>query len=719
MPRRLNVNVVRQMFLDAGYELPANFHYTNSKVHINVYDKFTNTNVRITVQQLKYKIAHEQRPQWHELPLLGIAGDVQEPLTAFDRFVRNHETVLEYDANTQHVIYDLYMFFMRNINRKQTFTYQFGNVENATHPRATPETNAALNAIVNALCDSIHKVNRTHDIRLELTTTDNRKRFMFVNITTLNTLYDMFEHPEPNFEVQDSANDMLWNDYDYQSLTFHFLPTNPNSTRRVRAGFFPFINTTTTDLSRYGIYNSIDDERLIEPCILTAFKASNVFTENEINQLSDMIKVNNFPQSELKCVSKLFNVDIYVRHYKGEKDTSHIDIRQEHSTRSLKLMILYDHYIIYECRNKSSNYSLIKKMINNQQLRPMTDKEIESITKRILTRKQTKPIYNNRRLIHVPDEKMKPFIKYNQYLFGYEPDSDEIEYRLNQLQDFIDSLKLRHHINVRCYKRFSTLMNKIMYEFGCFDNVYELTGSECDKIRESLTFPKREMKDAVHPGTKSSTHEINEKCYYIDFNGAFCSFMTEIPSGVDGRTNPKINELIHIMYDARLHADKKFAKTLKVLMCSCYGSSIRRPKLHKNKFTNNKAHSATDEVLDKLIKEYGDLVISHNDKGFATIKNSYVEHYTHPQFAKVILDGFNAKCNEIKSHVNVLFQNFDAFVVNESDFNKLNELGYIHPFELGKLKVEHVFTSMTFKNKNQWLGVNEDGTIFNHGLVGT
>ena len=64
----------------------------------------------------------------------------------------------------------------------------------------------------------------------------------------------------------------------------------------------------------------------------------------------------------------------------------------------------------------------------------------------------------------------------------------------------------------------------------------------------------------------------------------------------------------------------------------------------------------------------------------------------------------------------MLFQNFDAFVVNESDYIKLKNLGLIHPKALGKLKVEHVFTSMKFKNKNQWVGINEDGTEFRHGF---
>ena len=100
--------------------------------------------------------------------------------------------------------------------------------------------------------------------------------------------------------------------------------------------------------------------------------------------------------------------------------------------------------------------------------------------------------------------------------------------------------------------------------------------------------------------------------------------------------------------------------------------------------------------------------------GFVNILQPYVEHYSFPQFARVILDGFNNKMNEIKSIVNVLFQNIDAIVVNERDYNKLLDLGYVHPTELGKLKVEHVFTSMVFYNKMKWIGINEDGSEFRH-----
>ena len=143
------------------------------------------------------------------------------------------------------------------------------------------------------------------------------------------------------------------------------------------------------------------------------------------------------------------------------------------------------------------------------------------------------------------------------------------------------------------------------------------------------------------------------------------------------------------------------------MACSCYGTSIAKPKRIKHKWSDN---------IQGTINNQGDLVVSHENKaaGFVSIVQPYVEHYNHPHFARVILDGFNNKLNEIKSIVNVLFINIDAIVVNEADYKKLCAMGHVHPTELGKLKVEHVFTSMTFYSKMRWTAVNLDGTEFRH-----
>lgn len=696
MPKRLDERYVRQLWMDAGYQLPDDFKYVNTKKKHKVLDHFTNEYTRLSLQQLKYKIKRDQRPSFADLP---IPYPDENPLptqhvrlSAKRRFLNNHSFLnnqLQWFASA---IFNIYTELMPKINRKQTFTYDF-------YDDGPEDMSAQMFGITVALKDSLAKIQKTHDIVLDLETVDGRHRYFHVNAATINDLYEIFNSPVPNFDVTDSADNMLLDTLDYKKITFNFV--QPHKNRHVRAGFFPFINTTTNDLSRYGIYNNISDERITEPCILTALKASNVFTDNEINEIDDMIKVRNFPQAELKNISKSFKINIYVRHYKQNNTTSHVEFADKTYSRSIKLMIFYDHYMLLDQVNaKQSSYALIKQMIANKQLRPMTDKELNTVfTKTLTTHRPHKP-YNNCRLIHIPNQaKRYPLTCFNQYFFGYTPDESEVEMRLNELQQFVDTLKLRHHVDVRCYKRFSMLMQKIMYEYGCFDGVYELTGERRDEIRNQLIFPKRQL----------TTDTINEKCYYLDFNGAFCSFMTNIPSGVDDTCNTKIKELIDIMYKQRLVAKQehndKFAKTLKFIMCSCYGASITRPKLFKNKHSNN---------VEGTIREHGDLVVSHNEQGFVTIKRALVEHYNHPQFAKVILDGFAAKVCEIKSLVNVLFQNFDAFIVNEADYNKLNSLGYIHPTELGKLKVEHVFQSVTFKNKCKWTAINMDGSVFEH-----
>ena len=137
--------------------------------------------------------------------------------------------------------------------------------------------------------------------------------------------------------------------------------------------------------------------------------------------------------------------------------------------------------------------------------------------------------------------------------------------------------------------------------------------------------------------------------------------------------------------------------------------SIAKPKTIKHKYSAN---------IQGTLSHQGDLVACWSEQsegaGFCDIIQPYVEHYSYPHFAKVILDGFNSKMQEIKSLVNVLFQNIDAIIVNEADYQRLQQLGYVHPTELGKLKVEHIFSSVKFYNKMRWEAVTVDGEVFKH-----
>ena len=586
--------------------------------------------------------------------------------------------------------------------RQQAFTYNFSSSNEQFQADAMRGTIMALN-------DSLAKVlSKGNNIRLKITTSSGHERYFYINTTTLADLWAIFKDVEPDFSVEDSAGNFALDTLNISSITFTFTPQAHG--RQVAAGFFPFINTSDTDLSRYGIYSSPTDARIAEPCLLTAFRNSDIMTQEEIAQLQEMIKTREFPQIYLQDIANHFKLNIYVRIYRNDAfaakaDTSHKDFNCPGATRTLKLMIFYNHYMLYT--TNPSNYQQIKSMIQNKQLIPFTSRDYEQAFNTILNfQPQVAPYTASRQLIiHAPKPHRPGYTGQalqGKHFFGYEPEPTEVNTRLSELQQFINSLPLQHPINIRQYFKFSNLMLRLMYEFGCFDNVYEFAGTTRDNIRDSLVFPKREL----------TTTEINEKCYYLDFNGAYCSFMTNIPTGQDLQgSNNKVQELINIMYNKRLEAkaagNNKLATTIKFMMCSCYGASISKPKTIKHKWSDN---------IQGTLNNQGNLVIAHENKaaGFVNILQPYVEHYSWPQFAQVILNNFNSKVQELKSIVNVMFQNIDAFVVNEADYHKLQELGWIHPTELGKLKVEHTFTSMRFYSKMKWQAVNEDGSEFRH-----
>ena len=673
----------------------------------------------MSLQTLEYNIKKGHRPLWEEIPLPDTpaadtpAADTPAADNSLSRFINNHQgTFQQLPAGVQQDTYNAYQQLRSRIMRQQEFVYAFS-------PEDFQQT-SQMRATIMALNDSLAKIlSSGNSIRLKITTASGHERYFHINPTTLADLWAIFRDVEPDFSVEDSAGNFALDTLNISTITFSF-PKQAQG-RQVSAGFFPFLNKTTADLSRHGIYSSPSDPRIAEPCIITALRNSNIMTQEELAQLQEMIRTREFPQTYLQNIAELFNLKIYVRIYRNtafatKADTSHKEFDSGRAgARELKLMIFYNHYMVYN--TNPSTYSIIKNMILKNELVPFTAKDYEQAFQQILTYQPQQSTYNTSRpvVIHAP----KPFragfkAVYGKHLFGYEPLPEEINTRLAELQQFVNSLALRNPINVCQYFKFSNLMLRIMYEYGCFDNVYEFAGTIRDNIRNELTFPGRELPAAykADPTFGGASMEIAEKCYYLDFNGAYTSFMSHIPTGSDlqGR-NTKINDLINIMYNKRLEAkaagNNKLATTIKFLMNSCYGASIRKPKTIKHKFSENIAGT---------INNQGNLVVAHEDKeaGFVNILQPYVEHYSFPQFAKVILDGFNNKLQEIKSIVNVLFQNIDAIIVNEADYNKLLELGHVHPTELGKLKVEHIFSSVKFYNKMRWIAINEDGSEFRH-----
>ena len=592
------------------------------------------------------------------------------------------------------------------------------------------------------------------DKNIIMTILDNKGHTQYarVNQNTIDMLDWVLEDKE--YEINDSGDPILESLSNFKSIAFDF--RNISKGKRIVGAFFPYYNNSDIDLTPYGIYKR--GEVIRESCLLTAFRSSGLLDDEQLNLLSSFLKTKLIPREELKHISNLFNIRISCRVHYDTGKTSTNEYGEKYG-KTLKLHIIEDHYILdkdvnatvfyvknyakinnderfvnhprkmmlsrldknrYEFSKKGCTINrIIDAMIENKLLEPMTDEE-----KRYLQYDECSGLFRDYRKnksitvkckeairqINIKDKKRIPitFSKPNKFLFGYDVKDEEIHQRLHELQRLVDSLNLRHNIDVSLYHHFSELMQKIMYEYGCLDDIYEFSGNVSQKIRSELQFPKIIWSEGHYKG----------KLYYIDQAGAYMSSVTSIPSGMpddDGNfksENTKIKELIEHLYDIRMKAKKigmdKLATTIKYMMNSSWGYSMKKPKLIKHRFVKD---------VDEYVKKFDPFIIKYKytcgRSGYVDRINPYVESYSYPQFARSVLNTFNAKMKELCNKVNVLYSKTDSALIYENDYKKLLSENWIGE-KLGLFKVEHIFTEVYVKSAEKWIGKNEDGTYFYH-----
>ena len=609
-----------------------------------------------------------------------------------------------------------------------------------------------LYALSHAMKIAAPKINK--DIIMTILDNKGHTQYARVNQNTIDMLDWVLEDKE--YEINDSGDPILESLSNFKSIAFDF--RNISKGTRIVGAFFPYYNNSDIDLTPYGIYKR--GEVIRESCLLTAFRSSGLLDDEQLNLLSSFLKTKLIPREELKHISNLFNIRISCRVHYGTGKTSTNEYGEKYG-KTLKLHIIEDHYILdkdvnatvfyvknyakinnderfvnhprkmmlsrldknrYEFSKKGCTINrIIDAMIGNKLLEPMTDEE-----KRYLQYDECSGLFRDYRKnksitvkckeairqINIKDKKRIPitFSKPNKFLFGYDVKDEEIHQRLHELQRLVDSLNLRHNIDVSLYHHFSELMQKIMYEYGCLDDIYEFSGNVSQKIRSELQFPKIIWSEGHYKG----------KLYYIDQAGAYMSSVTSIPSGMpddDGNfksENTKIKELIEYLYDIRMKAKKigmdKLATTIKYMMNSSWGYSMKKPKLIKHRFVKD---------VDEYVKKFDPFIIKykynqgHSGPGYVDRINPYVESYSYPQFARSVLNTFNAKMKELCNKVNVLYSKTDSALIYENDYKKLLSENWIGE-KLGLFKVEHIFTEVYVKSAEKWIGKNEDGTYFYH-----
>ena len=771
MPKRLNTEDVKAIFERYGYTVPDNFVYLNNSTSIRVYDEQENTYKDMTYKKLQYQIKKGRSEMEGDPFFMNMAlsetgprtregyydlintplSDEELPRSQLERYEKRFgKNFMRETEETKNNVMQLANEIIKKLIKKQSFSLS-PKGENGVHSKGLRFVDF-LYALSHAMKIAVPRI----DKNIIMTILDNKGHTQYarVNQNTIDMLDWVLE--DKQYEINDSGDPILESLSNVKKLDFEFKDISRGG--RIVGAFFPYYNNSDIDLTPYGIYKR--GEVIRESCLLTAFRSSGLLDDEQLNLLSSFLKTKLIPREELKHISNLFNIRISCRVHYDTGKTSTNEYGEKYG-KTLKLHIIEDHYILdkdvnatvfyvknyakinnderfvnhprkmmlsrldknrYEFSKKGCTINrIIDAMIENKLLEPMTDEE-----KRYLQYDECSGLFRDYRKnksitvkckeairqINIKDKKRIPitFSKPNKFLFGYDVKDEEIHQRLHELQRLVDSLNLRHNIDVSLYHHFSELMQKIMYEYGCLDDIYEFSGNVSQKIRSELQFPKIIWSEGHYVG----------KLYYIDQAGAYMSSVTSIPSGMpddDGNfksENTKIKELIEYLYDIRMKAKKigmdKLATTIKYMMNSSWGYSMKKPKLIKHRFVKD---------VDEYVKKFDPFIIKykynqgHSGPGYVDRINPYVESYSYPQFARSVLNTFNAKMKELCNKVNVLYSKTDSALIYENDYKKLLSENWIGE-KLGLFKVEHIFTEVYVKSAEKWIGKNEDGTYFYH-----
>ena len=753
MPRgspRLTDEEVRSRIEKYGYFFVGQPDYRNQFAPMTLYDAQLGKNVKLSLRDIKYRVRTGKRSEYDIYNVLNVdlnqpqqlqplpqANQNQNP--GYIRFINKLRHYSKFNTLTSAQIdtaFNKYKLLCQKLSRKKKFDIEFNDDQGLNN-------DLMLFIFVEALQASKKKMNKRIKIKVE--DNDGYVHYYELSYDTIDYFQGLLEDKTPQ-EINTSENDLFDNVNNWAKINVFYAD-------KVKAGgFFPFINKLTSlDLSQFGIYNAIDYNNYKNNCFIDALINSNKFSGEEINLIKSSIYTRMITLEYIQKIADLMKCDITIR-IPNETDnntSAKIFKCKQQSRFNIVMFLYYEHFMINnefylqeyyiqhykELDNKYPNditrFDIIDEAGNKRHQKITIVRLIKLLRKynlleEIPEKTQHEIAQQYKHFTYTPteliDEYFRPIIMNDKndkqqfvlsnmfhndgyYLFGeHIKSNEEKETLFNQLQQIINNLGIR--VNVRNYTRFSELMNMIMYKYGCFDNVYELAQPLADKIKQSLEFPKPHTTD----GNKFYS---NKKLYYIDLNSAYLSVIEGIPTGkcdengiFNGKLNTKIKELIYKLYEIRQQIKETnpiLSKCLKLMLSSCWGSSIKKNRQYKTVKPKNK---------DVFIASNINYVVEHDDSIVKLIKSVSFQ-YSYPQFAREVLNNYQRKLNEIREICNIFYENIDAVLIDENDYNKLVELGYVGN-GLGMFKIEHIFKEIAILSSRKFVATLEDGNKFIH-----
>ncbi|KAI5496511.1 hypothetical protein TVAGG3_0801140, partial [Trichomonas vaginalis G3] len=463
-----------------GWRVSKKFKYKKGRP-IKVYDKLSGLRYAMDLETARANYPNRLE-RLEEERLMDMPFNVTEPQVeghdGFARFYWKHDEQLhplrrkKGSAEDAHApmeriryAYEKYREVRSKITSGRTFTVKFDEGKNKE----------GFMGVLAAIQDGNKK---GYNLRLTVTDLDGHIYYAHGNVTTAAQLLDAFKTTKRE-QMVDSDSDILNAIEGIASVKFEWYQPNPQAVRQ-HAGYFPFRNKSDINLTRYGIYNSI--EKIVnEPCILTCLRNSGLVTDEKMKYLESCVKTRYILRSQLAKVAPLANVNIRVN-IPTEKGSSHDDYVVDKDLPWLKIVLVHNHFMLNESltnplfgKGKCNIVRAVNILFEKGLLEPIPD---DKLTETFVPKDETNFSLLVRPKI-VPD-KVLAQKKYTAPkgvgLFGYQPEPEELPMRLQELQDAINKLPLRHPVDVKLYWRASELGQKVLYETGCFDDVYEITG---------------------------------------------------------------------------------------------------------------------------------------------------------------------------------------------------------------------------------------------------
>ena len=139
-------------------------------------------------------------------------------------------------------------------------------------------------------------------------------------------------------------------------------------TRRAGAKW-AWINNTSIDLSKYGIFNTFDLNNYRYPCFIWALEQSKMLSDSEVEFIKQIVNTRYFPMDNLRKICKKLNIVIEVRTL-DTKNKTHITVfgQKDKCMRTIKLLLREQHYMLDEDVPLSQyyikNYKFVDENIN-------------------------------------------------------------------------------------------------------------------------------------------------------------------------------------------------------------------------------------------------------------------------------------------------------------------------------------------------------------------